>query len=190
MTLWHAAFAEVLVCWILWLALFFRRARQAGPGKPAVTAPAARWGMVLQSAGYLLIWSVPAAAVTPGRAPSPARLLLSMATGPVSVALARSAVRHLGKHWRVDAALSHNHELVRTGAYSLVRHPIYASMLGMLLASGLVWTWWPAFAAGTVVFLAGTEIRVRAEDRLLAGRFQELFRAYESGVAAYIPFLR
>jgi protein-S-isoprenylcysteine O-methyltransferase Ste14 len=63
-------------------------------------------------------------------------------------------------------------------------------MLGRLLTTGLAWTWWPMFAAALIVFIAGTEIRVRAEDRLLAGRFQESFTAYRSRVRAYIPFIR
>ena len=113
-----------------------------------------------------------------------------MILGPVSVAVAWSATRHLGKQWRFQAALSADHELVRTGPYRFVRHPIYASMLGMLLAVGLVWTWWPRLIAGIIVFIAGTEVRVRAEDRLLEERFQDVFVAYRSRVRAYIPGLR
>jgi len=71
-----------------------------------------------------------------------------------------------------------------------VRHPVYASMLGMLLATGFAWSSWPQLLAALVIFLVGTEIRVRAEDGLLAGRFGESFTAYRSRVRAYIPFLR
>jgi protein-S-isoprenylcysteine O-methyltransferase Ste14 len=63
-------------------------------------------------------------------------------------------------------------------------------MLGMLLATGFAWSWWPQLLAALAIFLVGTEIRVRAEDRLLAGRFGETFTAYRSRVRAYIPFLR
>jgi hypothetical protein len=55
-----------------------------------------------------------------------------MVLGPPSVALAWAATRHLGKQWRYEAALSEDHELIQTGPYRWVRHPIYASMLGML----------------------------------------------------------
>jgi protein-S-isoprenylcysteine O-methyltransferase Ste14 len=119
-----------------------------------------------------------------------AALLASMILGPASVALAYFAVEHLGKQWRLEAALSENHDLVQTGPYRWIRHPVYASMLGMLLATGLVWTLWPMLAAALVLFLLGTEIRVRAEDRLLAARFKDSFVAYRSRVRAYIPFLR
>ena len=46
------------------------------------------------------------------------------------------------------------------------------------------------FAMTLLVFLAGTEIRVRVEDRLLAERFGEEFRRYRQRTPAYIPFLR
>jgi protein-S-isoprenylcysteine O-methyltransferase Ste14 len=63
-------------------------------------------------------------------------------------------------------------------------------MLGMLLATGLVMTWWPILAVATAVFVVGTEIRVRTEDALLASRFGETFHRYQASVAAYIPFIR
>ena len=113
-----------------------------------------------------------------------------MVLGPLSVALAWAATRHLGKQWRYEAALSEDHTLIQTGPYRWVRHPIYASMFGMLLSTGFCWTWWPMFLTAILVFLAGTEIRIRAEERLLAERFKDSFYDYRSRVPAYIPFLR
>jgi len=100
------------------------------------------------------------------------------------------AVAHLGRQFRINAGLYHDHELVRTGPYAVVRHPIYASMLLMLVATAALLTRWGWGAASIAAFLAGTEIRVRAEDRLLASRFGERFAAYRSQVAAYVPFVR
>jgi protein-S-isoprenylcysteine O-methyltransferase Ste14 len=95
-----------------------------------------------------------------------------------------------GKQWRYEAALSEDREPIQTDPYRWVRHPIYASLFGMLQATGCAWTWWPLFVAAVIAFLVGTEIRVRAEDGLLAERFQESFTAYRSRVRAYIPFIR
>ena len=106
-------------------------------------------------------------------------LIVSMLLVPPSVALVWAATRHLGKQWRYQAALSEDHELIQTGPYRWIRHPIYASMLGMLLATGACWTWWPMFVAAVIIFLIGTEIRTRAEDRLLADRFQDSFAEYQ-----------
>jgi protein-S-isoprenylcysteine O-methyltransferase Ste14 len=63
-------------------------------------------------------------------------------------------------------------------------------MLGMLLTTGACWTWWPMFLPALLFFLAGTEIRIRAEDRLLSERFQDTFLQYRSRVRAYVPFIR
>jgi protein-S-isoprenylcysteine O-methyltransferase Ste14 len=106
-------------------------------------------------------------------------------------AMAWTAVRHLGRQFRVHAGLYHDHELVRTGPYRIVRHPIYTSLLGMLIATMLLLrtdlTW---VVISLALFIAGTEIRVRSEEALLASRFEDSFPAYRKTVSAYIPFIR
>jgi protein-S-isoprenylcysteine O-methyltransferase Ste14 len=182
-----AALADLALCWILWILVFVVRHLRPGGGKAVVTAPEARKGIVLQGLAFALVWTY----TWPVMFERPAMLLiLSMILGPLSVALAWFSVRHLGKQWRVQAGLNADHELVKTGPYRFLRHPIYASILGMLLATGLVWTSWPMLVLALICYFAGTEIRVRAEDRLLAGRFEDSFTAYRSRVPAYIPFLR
>jgi protein-S-isoprenylcysteine O-methyltransferase Ste14 len=181
------AILEVIVCWFAWsLAFVVARARAKGQ-KKVVRAPASRWGIFLQMLGLAFVFSYVRPADFEKSALS---LIASMVLGPLSVWLAWSATRHLGKQWRYEAALSADHELIQSGPYGWVRHPIYLSMLGMLLAVGTAWTWWPMFVAGVIVFLAGTEIRVRAEDRLLSERFGERFSAYRGRVWAYVPGIR
>jgi protein-S-isoprenylcysteine O-methyltransferase Ste14 len=152
-----------------------------------VRAPASRWGIAVQMLGVAIVW----VRIRPDdfEKSAPA-LIASMIIGPPMVAIAWAATRRLGKQWRYEAALIEGHELIQAGPYHWVRHPIYASMLGMVLQTGFVWAWWPMFIAGLVVFLAGTEIRVRAEDRLLAERFGDSFAVFRSRVPAYIPFVR
>lgn len=81
-------------------------------------------------------------------------------------------------------------ELVTSGPYRLLRHPIYTSMLCILCGTGWLLTPLPMVLAAVIVFMVGTEIRVRIEDRLLGERFGEPFQQYRRRVAAYIPFLR
>lgn len=181
------AFVELIICWVVWGFGFVRPRKQAAGQKKVVAAPASKWGIILVMVGFAFVWAF----VRPvGFEKSVPSLIASMSLAPLSVALGWAAARHLGKQWRFEAALSEDHELVQTGPYRWLRHPIYASMLGMLLATGFAKTWWPMFVAGVIFFLAGTEIRVRAEDRLLAERFQDSFTAYRSRVRAYIPFIR
>ena len=178
---------EIIICWAIWVLAFLKPRRQAAGQKKVVEAPASKRGIVLQTVAFALTCAFARPAGYEKSIPS---LIAAMILAPASVAVGWSAARHLGKQWRFEAALNEDHELVQTGPYRWIRHPIYASMLGMVLATGFAWTWWPLQIAGLVFFLIGTEIRVRAEDRLLSERFQESFASYRARVPAYIPFIR
>jgi len=182
-----AALIELVLCLIAWSLAFLKPRKQAAGQKKVVRAPESKLGILLVTISFALT----GAYVRPaGFEKSAPELIASMILAPLSTALVWAATRHLGKQWRYEAALSEDHELIQTGPYRWLRHPIYTSMLLLLLAAGLAWTWWPMLLAALFFFLLGTEIRVRAEDRLLAGRFQESFSAYRSRVRAYIPFIR
>ncbi|HTW49239.1 MAG TPA: isoprenylcysteine carboxylmethyltransferase family protein [Acidobacteriaceae bacterium] len=185
--LWIVALAEMFLCWLVWSLAFVKPSRQAAGAKKKAGAPQSRLGIGLVMLGFACLWAY----VRPVGFHKPAwELVMSMVLGPPSVALAWAATRHLGKQWRYQAALLDDHELIRTGPYAWIRHPIYTSMLGMVLTTGFCWTWWPLFLAAVAVFLAGTEIRVRSEDKILAERFGDTFAEYRKSVPAYLPLVR
>jgi protein-S-isoprenylcysteine O-methyltransferase Ste14 len=182
-----AALIEILLCWAVWWypPLFRAPHRQK---RASITAPWRSWaGITLEMLGYAaaLVFRLPSS-----DPPGTLRLIAAMIPGPIAVALMWSAVSHLGRHWRLQAGLYEDHQLVRTGAYSVVRHPIYASMLAMLIAMLLLQASWVGMAVSLALFLAGTELRVRTEEQLLAARFPGEFGAYRRQVPAYIPFVR
>ena len=86
--------------------------------------------------------------------------------------------------------LNPDHELVQSGVYGIVRHPIYTSMLLVVTATCLMLAPLYLLPTSLLLYVAGTEIRVRAEEALLAGRFGEAFAQYKSRVPAYVPFLK
>ncbi len=82
-------------------------------------------------------------------------------------------------------------ELVMQGPYSVVRHPLYLSIYGMLAATTLLMASPSAFVLATAIYLAGTELRVAAEETELEQRFSEAFRDYRRRVPAkYLPPVR
>jgi protein-S-isoprenylcysteine O-methyltransferase Ste14 len=118
------------------------------------------------------------------------RLLAGIAFGLAGIWMASAGIRHLGKQWRVSAALSEDHELITSGPYRIVRHPIYASMFAMNIMSALLLgrlPWWPIAIA---LFVAGIEVRVRVEDELLRGRFGVRFDEWKKQIPAYLPLVR
>ncbi len=146
----------------------------------------ARWGLVFEVIAYLLLWQ----GKFWERSPDRWQVTCSVFFLALAAILSWTATRALGRHLRFDAALSPDHQLVRSGPYRILRHPIYTSMLCLLLGTGFLIAPLPLFLAAIFIFLIGTEIRVRIEDSLLASRFGDNFRQYQRSVRAYIPLLR
>lgn len=117
------------------------------------------------------------------------RLVVSIVLFALAILLSWSSSHALGRHLRIDAALGADHQLIRFGPYAVVRNPIYTSMLLVICGIAVMITPWPLFVASLVLFVIGTEIRVRTEETLLAERFGEEFTAYKKSVRAYIPFI-
>lgn len=174
----------LLLSWALWLAPFIRVARGAGP--TSARDRRSRWGIALQAVAYAIHWQGPFWL----DAPAFRRVIAAAMLFVLGIVLSWTSSRTLGRHFRLDAGLSPNHQLIRTGPYAIIRHPIYTSMLCVLLGTGLILTSAALLAAALVVFVAGTEIRVQIEDGLLAARFGDAFQDYRRTVPAYIPFVR
>ncbi len=178
------AYGLLAAGWLAWVARFLiaRRNRE----RVQEVDRRARWGILLEVIAYALLWQNPF-----WERPLPLwRTLLSVLFFALAALLSWTAVPALGRQWRIEAGLSADHQLVTTGPYAVVRHPIYTSMLCMLLGTGFMITPWPTLLAASLVFVAGMEIRVRIEDKLLESRFGEQFLAYRRSVPAYVPFLR
>ncbi len=146
----------------------------------------ARWGVALEGIGYTLLWQ----GQFWTRSPAPWQTAVSILLFAFAIALSWSGAFALGRQLRVDAALGANHKLIRRGPYRLVRHPIYTSMLCVLMATGILVAPWFLLLSGLVLFVTGTEIRMRVEDRLLESRFGDDFRSYRSAVPRLIPLPR
>jgi len=171
--------------WAVWAYIPAFRAPH-GQKRSSITAKGPTLvGVLLEIAAYSV-----AGIFHTNYAPSWPRLVAVVIAGPLGVILMWKAVSHLGRQFRINAGLYEDHELVRTGPYVIVRHPIYASMLLMLVATAMLVTRPPWMAVAFGLFLIGTEIRVRTEDGLLKSRFGGQFDEYRHRVSAYIPFVR
>lgn len=78
-------------------------------------------------------------------------------------------------------------ELVETGVYARVRHPIYGGLVIISAGWGLV-TASPAALAGSVVLLGFFELKSRREEAWLERRFAG-YAAYRTRTRRLIPWL-
>jgi protein-S-isoprenylcysteine O-methyltransferase Ste14 len=104
--------------------------------------------------------------------------------GAIIAFAARAAI---GRNWGPPATQRTDTELVTSGPYAFVRHPIYSGILLMMVgtAMALVLTWWLVSAAAGIYFFASA----RAEERHMAQRFPETYPAYRARTKMLIPFL-
>lgn len=149
-----------------------------------------RLGILLQSVGIGLAGFGPITASLPpfGTAAMVGTLAVTLLMG-ASVAIFAASSRALGQNWSLVARTRGDHQLVRSGPYARVRHPIYLGMLLFLLGLAVALGHWLQLIVALPTFLIGTAIRTKLEDGLLEQRFGEVFRDYRSSTPAIIPRL-
>jgi protein-S-isoprenylcysteine O-methyltransferase Ste14 len=177
------AYLLIVIGVIVWFYPFVPAHR--GTTAASVVNSRSRWGLLLQFLAYALLWqghfwtrSLPWW-----------RAVVSVLLFALAAVLSWTSSRALAGQLRIDAALGADHRLVRSGPYAVVRNPIYTSMLLVLFAIGLIIAGWKLFVVALLLFVIGTEIRVRIEEKLLASHFGEEFQAYKRSIPAYLPFV-
>lgn len=105
-----------------------------------------------------------------------------------SFALAVWARRHLGRHWSGAITEKVGHELVRSGPYRLVRHPIYSAMFGMTIGTALVSGEWHALVGVALLVIAYAR-KIALEERNLEGVFGAAWEDYRRHSRALVPWL-
>jgi protein-S-isoprenylcysteine O-methyltransferase Ste14 len=96
---------------------------------------------------------------------------------------------HLGRFWSSGITRKEGHELVNTGPYALVRHPIYTGLIGAVLATAAAEATWFSLLGGALMAL-GLWLKAALEERFLREEFgPAAYDAYRRRVPMLIPFL-
>lgn len=104
----------------------------------------------------------------------------------LGIALAIWARVHLGRNWSPAPALKEGHELVTSGPYRLIRHPIYTGILMALFGTALASTgWFLIFFIVSIVFIR----RVYVEEGLMMKQFLKQYPEYKQRTWALVPFV-
>jgi protein-S-isoprenylcysteine O-methyltransferase Ste14 len=98
------------------------------------------------------------------------------------------ARRRLGRNWSGTVTLKENHELIRTGPYRWVRHPIYTGLLLAFLGTAVAQGEWRGVVAIILVAIAFL-LKIRTEEGWMTETFGDDYRRYKAEVRALIPFI-
>jgi protein-S-isoprenylcysteine O-methyltransferase Ste14 len=114
---------------------------------------------------------------------------LGVALTVLGIAFALWSMITLGRHYDLVLEVHEGHELVRTGPYALVRHPVYTGLAlhfagvclatgNLLLITGTLFVTFPAFY-----------LRARAEESLLRQQFGAEYEKYAREVPMLVRLL-
>ncbi|HEY3971476.1 MAG TPA: isoprenylcysteine carboxylmethyltransferase family protein [Candidatus Sulfotelmatobacter sp.] len=104
----------------------------------------------------------------------------------LGVAIAIWARYCIGEYWSARVTLKEGHQLIRSGPYAFVRHPIYTGMLLGCVGATLVAGEWRGIVAVVLLLFAHARKAVR-EERLLATEFGEEYATYQRSTGFLFP---
>jgi protein-S-isoprenylcysteine O-methyltransferase Ste14 len=181
----------LLVIWIAFFAYWMISAwRDRAPYKRRssrlsilsyMAVPVAIWLIVI---GQLAPWLLVAKFLPDGIIAETAGIIITAA----GVGFAIWARIHLGKNWSGQPSIRVDHKIIRTGPYSIVRHPIYTGiltgMVGTAIATGSV-----TAACLVLIVLAVFLLKIRIEEKFLLEEFGEEYARYKREVRGLIPYV-
>ncbi|MGN6475554.1 MAG: methyltransferase family protein [Mycobacteriales bacterium] len=94
---------------------------------------------------------------------------------------------HIGRNWGHPMSQKVDPELVTSGPYRLVRHPIYSGVIlaGIGTAVALSWLWLVAVALAAIYFIYSATV----EERFMTEQFPDDYPAYRSTSKMLVPFV-
>jgi protein-S-isoprenylcysteine O-methyltransferase Ste14 len=183
--------ALVGILWLAWLAYWIVSARNVKAVSRRETAASRLSYTILLLAGGLLMGShnIPVpwlnARLLPRTLPVYWTGIAALAAGLIVAVWARG---RLGGNWSATVTIKDGHDLIRTGPYAWVRHPIYSGLLLALLGTAITIGEWRAFVA-LAFFAASFVFKLRLEERFLGEAFGEDYTQYRAEVPALVPFV-
>ena len=153
------------------------------------TAPFSRTVLAFHMVGFGVLYFGIGNAVIPRRVPEwfTGQRLAGTLVIALGAALMSWAVISFHS-WRFRAKLDEGHQLATTGAFHLVRHPIYSGINFLALGSA-IWAPTVIIWIGFVLIALGSELRARSEEVLLKRAFGDAYVAYSRRTRRFIPFV-
>jgi protein-S-isoprenylcysteine O-methyltransferase Ste14 len=187
----HVARALIPVLWILWVGYWIVAARAASQTRQRESrasrlshfAPTILGGVFLgvpNSLGPELERQF--------HAHTPAWLWIATVLVAIGLGFSVWARAWLGRNWSAEVAVKKDHELVRSGPYALVRHPIYTGVLLALVGSALAVDKWRGLI-GLLLLVVAFLRKMVIEERFMQAEFGETYTRYRNEVPALIPFV-
>jgi len=148
--------------------------------------------LLLEIVGYLLIFNGSAGIGFLGNRFLPRTMaitILGVACTWAGIGLAVWARYHLAEYWSARITIKEGHQLIRTGPYAHLRHPIYSGLVLATVGSALVIDEWRC-VLGICLVLTGYCLKARKEESMLSQQFGDAFHEHQKRTGFLIPRFR
>jgi protein-S-isoprenylcysteine O-methyltransferase len=186
----HNIHLVINACWlifaIVWLLASF--GNKAASNKQSAGSRALQLG--LEIVAFVLLFDGDTAVGPLGWTCIPHSIAVSvvgLALTVLGLAFAIWARFYLGSNWSAVVTVKQNHELVRSGPYAFVRHPIYTGICIAFLGTALYVGQLRALV-GLVLSATGYKLKSLTEEAMMDKQFDE-YQQYKREVKALIPFV-
>jgi len=178
-----------LALWFLFTVYWSAAARKTAPTQTAEPRGSFLFHQALLNVSLLLLFlRIPGLADRRWLPVTPFLVALGIVIQAAFMWLALWARRHLGQNWSAAITAKVGHQLIRSGPYRIVRHPIYSAMLGMYVGTAVASGEWHALV-GVIILALAYWRKIRLEERNLRTVFGDEFDAFRRNTWALIPWL-
>ncbi|HLI63801.1 MAG TPA: isoprenylcysteine carboxylmethyltransferase family protein [Terriglobales bacterium] len=178
--------------WIVWFAIWVIWGLRAKPTQLREGVSSRLSYMVLTVAAFFLMFDGDAPRGwlrTPIFSANRWTEVFGIALTAAGLGFALWARAYLGSNWSGAVTVKVGHQLVRTGPYRWIRHPIYSGMILAMLGTALERRQVRGLVA-VVLLYAGFKIKSRIEERAMSNTFGVEYEEYSRTTGAIVPRLR
>jgi protein-S-isoprenylcysteine O-methyltransferase Ste14 len=182
----------IVIPWIIFVLYWILGAIKTRATREKESAASRIAILLIEGTGYALIFTGSAGIGLLGIRFMP-RTLASAGLGVVltwsGIGLAIWARYHLAEYWSARITIKEDHQLIRTGPYARLRHPIYSGLVLATIGSALVIDEWRC-VLGVGLVLTGYWFKARKEEAMLSQQFGDAFREHQKHTGFLIPRFR
>ena len=180
-----------IINWLLFLLYWWLMSRKVKAAVYAQSSAERYIYLFFLLLSFLLLYT-PLFAIGPlGHQIIPVNEITGMCGAIVStsgVAFAIWARKTLGDNWSGNVTIKREHELIQSGPYKIVRHPIYTGFEICFLGAAVTIGQLKGFAALGIIFLNHLN-KIKLEEKIMCEQFPEEYARYSKRVKRLIPFI-
>jgi protein-S-isoprenylcysteine O-methyltransferase Ste14 len=184
-----APFQIIEAAWIAFCAYWIWAARNQKRVQQREPLVARLLHVVYMVCGFVLLYSRDPRFGILNRRFLPEREWLSMVgalAAAAGIAFAIWARHHIGRNWSGQVTIRKDHELIRTGPYARIRHPIYTGLLLALAGTTIATGEYRAILAFALIAV-GFTVKAKREESLLLTEFGPSFDEHRRQTGFFLP---